>query len=208
MIAKSLSEMVVWCALRLVAGGLFRVRVFGAVPSSGPVLLVSNHVTHLDAFLIGACFERVVRFLVWKPYYDSLLFGWGLRMAHSIPIWASPRYAAEAIARARVELERGEIVCIFAEGSISRTGKLLPFKRGLEAIGRDLQAPIVPVHLGGLWESVFSFNGGRFLRKLPRHLRHPVVISFGPAMPSVSTAHEVQQVVDQLRAGTPQTVVL
>ncbi|HLY19575.1 MAG TPA: 1-acyl-sn-glycerol-3-phosphate acyltransferase [Bryobacteraceae bacterium] len=201
MIAARLSELLVGTTFRLVTRALFRVRVLGRehAPTDGPALLVSNHLTHLDAFLIGACFEPLVRFLVWQPYYELKLLTWGFRLAQAIPIWERPHSAAEAIGRARRELERGHIICIFAEGSISRTGDLLPFKRGLEAIARDLNAPIVPVHLAGLWESMFSFKGGRFLGKRPRRWRHPVVISFGPPMPASSTAHEVRQAVEQLR---------
>jgi acyl-[acyl-carrier-protein]-phospholipid O-acyltransferase/long-chain-fatty-acid--[acyl-carrier-protein] ligase len=184
MMAARLADLLVGFAFRLVARPLFRIRILGReyIPSRGPALLVSNHLTHLDAFLIGACLGPVVRFLVWKPYYDHKLWNWGLRLAKAIPIWTSPRSAARAIERARGELECGHILCIFAEGSISRTGELLPFKRGLEAIVRGMDAPIVPVHLGGLWESIFSFRGGRFFWKRPLHLRQPVVISFGPAM--------------------------
>lgn len=200
MIEGGLSEALVRLAFRAVTQALFRVRALGRehAPSHGPALLVANHLTHLDAFLIGSCFEPVVRFLVWKPYYDHPLMTWGLRLAKAVPIWTTPHGAANAIRRARGELERGHIICIFAEGSISRTGDLLPFKRGLEAIARDLDAPIVPVHLDGLWESVFSFEGGRFFWKWPRRLRHPVVISFGPPMPASSTAQDVRQAVQQL----------
>ena len=200
MIVEKLSDLLVRLAFRLVARPLFRVRILGRehIPPRGPALLVSNHLTYLDAFLIGSCLWPVVRFLVWKPYYDHKLLTWGLRLAKAIPIWTSPRSAAQAIERARGELERGHILCIFAEGSISRTGNLLPFKRGLEAIVRGLDVPIIPVHLGGLWESVFSFEGGRFFWKRPRYLRHPVVISFGAPMPASSTASEVRQAVEQL----------
>jgi acyl-[acyl-carrier-protein]-phospholipid O-acyltransferase/long-chain-fatty-acid--[acyl-carrier-protein] ligase len=200
MIAARLSGLLVGFTFRLVARPLFRIRILGRehIPSRGPALLVSNHLTHLDAFLIGACIGPVVRFLVWKPYYDCKLLSWGLRMAKAIPIWTSPRSAADAIERARGELERGHILCIFAEGTISRTGTLLPFKRGLEAIARGPGAPIIPVHLGGLWESVFSFEGGRFLWKRPRYFRHPVVISFGAPMSASSTACEVRHAVEQL----------
>jgi acyl-[acyl-carrier-protein]-phospholipid O-acyltransferase / long-chain-fatty-acid--[acyl-carrier-protein] ligase len=119
-------------------------------------------------------------------------------MARAIPVCTMPFSAALAIRRARRELERGGVVCIFAEGSISRTGDLLPFQRGVEAIARDFDIPIVPVHLHGLWESVFSFEGGRFFWKWPRCLRHPVVISFGPALPASSTASEVREAVERL----------
>jgi acyl-[acyl-carrier-protein]-phospholipid O-acyltransferase / long-chain-fatty-acid--[acyl-carrier-protein] ligase len=200
MMATRLSDILVACAFRLVTWPLFRIRILGRehIPSRGPALLVSNHLTYLDAFLIGACLGPVVRFLVWKPYYDHKVLNWGLRIAKAIPIGTGPRSAAQAIKGARAELQRGHVLCIFAEGSISRTGELLPFKRGLEAILRGADAPVIPVHLGGLWGSVFSFKGGRFLWKRPRHLRHPVVVSFGPPLPATATAAEARQAVERL----------
>jgi len=197
-----LSDSLVRFGLRLVARPLFRIRILGRehIPPRGPALLVSNHLTYLDGFLIGSCLRPVVRFLVWKPYYDHKLLTWGFRLAGAIPIWTKPHTAGHAIVRARGELARGHVVCIFAEGSISRTGNLLPFQRGLEAIVRGLDVPVIPVHLGGLWESVFSFRGGRFFWKRPRTLRQPVVISFGAPMPPSSTAYEVQQTVGRLAA--------
>jgi acyl-[acyl-carrier-protein]-phospholipid O-acyltransferase/long-chain-fatty-acid--[acyl-carrier-protein] ligase len=195
-----LRDGVVGFVFRLVAHALFRVRIEGVeqIPSRGPALLVANHLTYLDAFLIGSCLKPVVRFLVWKPYYEHPVLNPGFRLARSIPVCTRPRGAAEGIWRARAELRRGEIVCIFAEGAISRTGRLQEFKRGLEGIARDLEIPIVPVYLSGLWESVFSCKRGRFFWKHTRHLRHPVAILFGPPMPPSSAAHEVQRAMEKL----------
>jgi len=195
-----IADLLVSLTFRLVAWPLFRIRVAGKqhIPTRGPALLVSNHLTYLDAFLIGACVQPVVRFLVWKPYFDHKLLTWGLRMARAIPIWTGHRSTAYAIERAREELARGHILCIFAEGSISRTGELLPFKRGLESMVRGLDVRVIPVHLGGLWESVFSFEGGRFFWKRPRYFRHPVVISFGAPMPPSSTATDARDAVERL----------
>jgi acyl-[acyl-carrier-protein]-phospholipid O-acyltransferase/long-chain-fatty-acid--[acyl-carrier-protein] ligase len=185
-----LSDFIVRYAFRLVARPLFRIRILGAehIPEHGPALLVSNHLTYLDAFLIGACLDPVVRFLVWKPYYEHKFLTWGFRLAKAIPIWTRPHSGAYAIKRARAELARGHVICIFAEGSISRTGNLLPFQRGLEAIVRDLDVPVIPVHL--------SFKGGTGFRLWT--LRHPVVVSFGSPMPPSSRAHEVRQAVSRL----------
>ena len=189
-----LSDLPVWLAFRLVARALFRIRVVGKenIPLRGPALLVSNHLTYADAFLIGACLKPVVRFLAWKPYYDHRLLNWGFRIGKTIPIGEDLQSAAHAIERARRELEDGHVLGIFAEGSMSRTGKLLPFKRGLEAIARSVDAPIIPVHLGGL--------GGELLGKRLRGLRRPVVVSFGPPMPASTTAAEARQAVAQLGA--------
>jgi acyl-[acyl-carrier-protein]-phospholipid O-acyltransferase/long-chain-fatty-acid--[acyl-carrier-protein] ligase len=186
---------------------LFRIRILGSehIPSHGPAMLVSNHLTYLDGFLIGSCLRPVLRFLVWKPYYDHKLLTWGFRLAKAIPVWTKPHSAGQAIRRARAALARGQVLCVFAEGSISRTGDLLPFQRGLEAVVRGLDVPVIPVHLGGLWESVYSFEGGRCFWKRPRTLRQPVVISFGAPMPPSSTAWEVEQAVVRLSRTSSST---
>jgi acyl-[acyl-carrier-protein]-phospholipid O-acyltransferase/long-chain-fatty-acid--[acyl-carrier-protein] ligase len=203
MTTTRISEWVIRSVVRLVARSLFRVRILGKehIPSPGPALLVPNHLTYFDGFLIGSCLDRVARFLVWKPYYDHKLLGWGFRLAKAIPIWTKPHGGAQAIQRARKALDQGHVVCIFAEGSISRNGDLLPFQRGLEAIVRGLDVPVIPVHLGGLWGSLFSLNGDGFSWKHVRTLRQPAVISFGVPMPPSSKAHEVRQAVQQLGAG-------
>ena len=97
----------------------------------------------------------------------------------------SLRDASEAI-------QAGEVVCIFAEGQITRIGQLLPFRRGFERIMRGVDAPIVPVNLDGVWGSIFSYEKGRFLWKLPRRIPYPVTVSFGKPMPPTSTPFEVR----------------
>jgi acyl-[acyl-carrier-protein]-phospholipid O-acyltransferase/long-chain-fatty-acid--[acyl-carrier-protein] ligase len=98
-------------------------------------------------------------------------------------------------------LREDEIVCIFAEGQITRTGQLLPFRRGLERIMKDVDAPIIPVNLDGVWGSIFSFERGRFLWKLPRRMAHRITVSFGKPMPPTSTSIEVRAAVQELNAG-------
>src|SRR4029079_5934455 len=97
-----------------------------------------------------------------------------------------------AVRGAGRELEAGHVVCIFAEGAISRTGNLLPFKRGLEKIVEGLDVPIVPVYLDRVWGSVFSFERGRFLWKRPRRVPYPVTIAFGAPLPATTSAAEAR----------------
>ncbi len=182
---------------------IFRIRIVGHenVPFRGPALLVSNHMSHVDGFLIGACVQRFIRFMVWKPYYDLKPLNWFFRKTRAIPVGTSnPREAVEAIRAARKELQAGHVVCIFAEGAISRTGNLLPFKRGLEKIVTGLDVPVVPVHLDRLWGSIFSFEGGRFFWKWPKRIPYPVTVSFGAPMPSGVSAQEVRQAIQELSA--------
>ena len=79
----------------------------------------------------------------------------------------------QALRTASEAIQNGEVVCIFAEGQITRIGHLLPFRRGFERIMKDVEAPIIPVALDGVWGSIFSFEKGRFLWKLPRRIPYP-----------------------------------
>src|SRR5581483_7533087 len=135
--------------LWLLTHSVFRIRVAGQenVPFRGPALLVSTHVSHIDGILINACLERFIRFLIWKPYFQMKTWAWFLRRIYAIPIANGRRDAVEAIRAARQALQDGHVVCIFAEGAVSRTGNMLPFKRGMEKIVEGLDVPIVPVHL-------------------------------------------------------------
>jgi acyl-[acyl-carrier-protein]-phospholipid O-acyltransferase/long-chain-fatty-acid--[acyl-carrier-protein] ligase len=202
---ESIIDRLARLACQMVAGVFFRDKIVGQenVPVRGPALLVANHVTFLDGFLIGACLPRLVRFLVWKPYFKIQPLEWFFRRIHAIPVGTDTRSEVlDAIRGARNALREGHTVCIFAEGSITRTGELLPFKRGLEKIVEGLDVPIVPMHLDGLWGSPFSLAGGRIALKMASQLRAPVTISFGAWMPPASTADQVRQAIQDLgRAG-------
>ena len=86
-----------------------------------------------------------------------------------IPISSTlrPRDMIHSLRSATEAIENGEVVCIFAEGQITRIGQLLPFRRGFERIMKGVDAPIIPVSLDGVWGSIFSYAQGRFFWKLP-----------------------------------------
>lgn len=180
---------------------VYRIRLVGQehVPLRGPALLVCNHVSFVDGFLVGACVQRFIRFMVYKGFYDQKLCHWLFRLTHAIPIAGGDPSAVQAsLAQARQALQDGHVVCIFAEGAISRTGNLLPFKRGFERIMQGLDIPIIPVHLDRVWGSIFSFQDRRFGWKWPRQLPYPVTVSFGAPLPSSTTAAQVRQAIMEL----------
>ena len=179
--------------LWLLTHTIYRIRIEGQehVPSRGPALLVCNHLSHVDGAFVGASIQRFVRYLVYKPYYEHWAVNPLLRMLHAIPVGGG-RDAIAAIEAARTELQNGHVVCIFAEGAISRTGNLLPFKRGLEKIVSGLDVPIVPVYLDRVWGSIFSFKGGRFFWKVPARFPYPVTVSFGAPLPPTTPAANVR----------------
>jgi acyl-[acyl-carrier-protein]-phospholipid O-acyltransferase/long-chain-fatty-acid--[acyl-carrier-protein] ligase len=186
-----LARIAVWILTHTV----YRITAVGAtnVPPTGPALLVANHVSMIDGGLIAACLGRMPRFLVYGPYLRRPLVRLLLRPAHAIPIAAGdPKGIAAAIEAARAELLAGHLVCIFAEGAISRTGNLLPFRRGFERIVAGLDIPIVPVYLDRVWGSIFSFKRRRFIWKLPERLPYPVTVAFGRPLPATSSAQTVR----------------
>ena len=188
--------------VRCLVAALYRVRVLGSghVPAQGGALLVSNHVSLMDGFLAGwAARHRHVRFMIWRPYYDHWAFRGVLRALRTIPVdLGGPRAMTAAMQAARRELEAGHVVCIFAEGSVTRTGNLLPFKRGMEKIVAGLDVPVIPVHLDRVWHSIFSFAGGQFFGKTPRRWPYPVTVSFGAPLPKPVTAWAARQAVEEL----------
>ncbi len=141
------------------------------VPLNGPALLVANHLSFIDGLLVGSCVQRFVRFMVYAPFFKMPLLGKLFTLMRAIPTGGGgARGALGAIKRAREELQAGHVVCIFAEGAISRTGNMLPFKRGFEKIVDGLDVPVIPVHLDQVWGSIFSFKDGKFFWKWPVRL--------------------------------------
>jgi acyl-[acyl-carrier-protein]-phospholipid O-acyltransferase/long-chain-fatty-acid--[acyl-carrier-protein] ligase len=191
--------------LRAAVRTIYRVRLVGAgnVPESGPALVVANHLSYVDGLLLGASVKRRVSFFAYAPFFRKPVIGPALRRLDAIPVAGGhPRQVAEAIARARRELRRGRVVGLFAEGAVSRTGNLLPFRRGLERIVEGLDVPVVPVHLGRVWGSVFSFERGRFFWKRPRRIPYPVTVAIGRSLPPTARAEEVRAAVQELGSDT------
>ena len=183
---------------------LYRLRAHGFenIPATGPALLVSNHVSYIDAFLILSAQKRKIRFLVWAPFLNLYGLRWLLRFANVIPIngAAGPRAIIQALRAASDSLAQGEVVCIFAEGGITRTGFLLPFQRGFEQIVKKSPVPIVPVCIDHVWGSIFSYQSGRFFWKWPRRIPYVVHVSFAVPLPPTADAFQVRQAIQRLSA--------
>jgi acyl-[acyl-carrier-protein]-phospholipid O-acyltransferase / long-chain-fatty-acid--[acyl-carrier-protein] ligase len=183
---------------------VYRVKVLGRdnFPDKTGALLVCNHMSFVDALLLIASTDRPIRFLMYKGIYDNKFIKPFARAMKAIPISSEqrPRDMIRSLRTASEALRQDDIVCIFAEGQITRTGQLLPFRRGLERIVKGIEAPIIPVNLDGVWGSIFSFERGRFLWKMPQRIPYPVTVSFGQPMPPTSTAIQVRRAVQDLQA--------
>ncbi|HXW55198.1 MAG TPA: acyl-[ACP]--phospholipid O-acyltransferase [Candidatus Cybelea sp.] len=199
LLPDSLLRLVLW----ILTHSLYRIRVEGRdnIPETGGALFVSNHLSLVDAMLLIASTDRPIRFLMFKGIYDLPYIKPFAKIIRAIPISSElrPREMLQSLREATNAIRSGEVVCIFAEGQITRIGQLLPFRRGMERIMKGAQAPIVPVNLHGVWGSIFSFERGRFLWKVPRSIPYPVTVSFGAPMPPTATPFEVRRAVQNLQ---------
>ncbi|HYP17322.1 MAG TPA: AMP-binding protein [Opitutus sp.] len=167
----------------LVARMLYRVRCSGTehVPPAGGALLIANHLSYVDVIVLQLASPRRIRFVGYQGLRANPFFDRCLRLSGTIAITA--RHPTQGIKEAVRALRAGELVCVFPEGYISRTGQLMDLKRGFEVMARQANVPVVPAAIDGLWGSVFSFAGNKYLWKSPRLKPTPVFVAFGPPLP-------------------------
>ena len=156
----------------------YRVTTIGLenLPDGG-FLLVPNHISWVDALVLQLACPRPIRYVIDQEYYYKPILHPFLRALGCIPI--NIRHSHQAVRAAAEKIAEGEIVCVFPEGQLERTGTLLRLQRGFELIARHANAQVVPVWLDQLWGSIFSFQGGRFFTKFPKRIPYPVTIAFG-----------------------------
>jgi acyl-[acyl-carrier-protein]-phospholipid O-acyltransferase / long-chain-fatty-acid--[acyl-carrier-protein] ligase len=188
--------------------GVYRLEVYGRdnLPRHGGALLVPNHITWIDGILLMLTSSRPIRMIAWAPNIESRR--WIQRLANLfgvIPIDPhKPKKIVMAFRSAREALRKGDLVCIFPEGGLTRTGQVQAFKPGLMKILEGADAPVVPVYLDGLWGSIFSFKGEKFFWKWPERLPYPVSIHFGLPIHHADDVFAIRQAVLELGAKATQ----
>ncbi|HEX5010373.1 MAG TPA: MFS transporter, partial [Planctomycetota bacterium] len=198
LLPEAFLRLVAW----LLAHSAYRIRVLHGerIPEKGGALLVANHVSWVDWLILSVITRRKIRFLIQRQYYEWRPIHWLLEMAGCIPVASgdTAETVAESLAKAGEQLEQGHVVGIFAEGTITRTGQMQTIRRGYQRIVLGHGVPIIPIYLDGLWGSVFSHEGGRFLRHLPRHLPYPVTVVVGEPLPARAEPWHIRAALQRL----------
>jgi 1-acyl-sn-glycerol-3-phosphate acyltransferase len=199
--------LLLWNLLYILLKVLYRFSYTDAVqiPVRGPALVVSNHGSLADGFLVGSLTRRFLRFLVYKPYFDHPVSAWMLRTLHCIPMaqGSARREIVESLQAARAELNAGHLVCIFAEGGVTRTGHFMPLQKGFTRVVSGLDVPIIPVHIDGLWGTLFSFSWQRMVWKWPRFSGDRALqIRVGAPLPASSRPIDVWLAIKDLECET------
>ncbi|MES2439124.1 MAG: 1-acyl-sn-glycerol-3-phosphate acyltransferase [Verrucomicrobiota bacterium] len=147
------------------------------IPAKGGALLLPNHVTFADGFFITVASPRPVRFVMDEAFVTNPAIRIFTRIFNTVTIRRDqPR---EAIRITIEALKNGDLVCLFPEGQLTRTGTLSELRRGFELIAKKAGHPLIPLWIDGSWGSIFSFERGSFFRKLPYHLPYGMTVAFG-----------------------------
>ncbi len=179
---------------------IYKVKVLhqNRFPKKGGVLMVCNHVSYIDAFILSVASPRPIQFLLFDEFFDHPWTGRAVRFFDAIPI--SRNRAKDGIRVAVKALKDGEVVCVFPEGQLTRTGAMNEWMRGFEMIARKAKCPVLPMAMDGVWGSIFSFERNRFIFKKPYSLPYRVRVNVGELIPSEKlNRDEVRRAVEALR---------
>jgi len=189
-------EYIVRLVMLFVTRIVYRLRLRGEmnIPTDGAAILVANHVSFVDAIILGVCSPRPMVFIMDHRIFKTPGMGWFFRAMKAIPIAPQkedPEAYERAFERARAVLREGELLCLFPEGAITRDGSLQPFKAGIMKILADVPVPVIPAALHNLWGSSFSrIDGAALARPLRRGLFNPVGLVVGEAIPPEQVSPE------------------
>ncbi|MBK3474103.1 MFS transporter [Pseudomonas carnis] len=201
-IFKIVPEFTMRFMIWLLSHSMYRVehRNLQAIPDEGAALLVCNHVSFVDALLIGGAVRRPIRFVMYYKIYRLPVLNFIFRTAGTIPIAGRHediQIYEQAFARIAQYLKDGELVCIFPEGKLTADGEMNEFRGGVTRILEETPVPVIPMALQGLWGSFFSRdpNKGLFHRIWSR----VVLVAGEPVAVEAATPEQLQAVVGGLR---------
>ncbi|HEY4831462.1 MAG TPA: MFS transporter, partial [Waddliaceae bacterium] len=178
----------------------YRIRTIGTehIPKKGPALIVSNHMTIVDALFVLATAGRPVRFLMKENFYNKWWIYPIAKIMQAIPYSGNAPDQNIGIEQARECLEKGCLVCIFPEGQVSKTKMLLPFSQDIETLMAGRRCPIIPMHLDLVWGGALSFEGARYFTKIPHQIPYPLTVTFGNPLPPETSVCKIRQTIQEL----------
>jgi 1-acyl-sn-glycerol-3-phosphate acyltransferase len=182
--------------MRLLYRLLGRLRVEGVenLPRSGAVILAPNHVSAADWPAVGVASPRPLWFMAKAELFSIPVLGALIRICRAFPVQRESADRA-AIRMTEALLARGEAVVIFPEGRVSEDACLQPLKPGVALVALRAGATVVPVGLLGT-QRLLPYG-----RNVPRPVREPVIVRFGPPLP-------MDDLRDEKRPGGPSRAAL
>jgi 1-acyl-sn-glycerol-3-phosphate acyltransferase len=189
---------------------LYRVRTEGLenVPDEGAAIIAPNHVSFVDALIIGGTVRRPIRFVMYHKIFRIPVLNFLFRTARTIPIAPAKEDAAlleKAYAEIESALKNGELIGIFPEGGLTPDGEIQTFKPGIEKMLANAPVPVIPMAVRGLWLSMWSRRDSTMGRsRLPRRFRARIELIAGPPLDGATMkVAELEAKVRELRGDAP-----
>ncbi|MGA9703598.1 MFS transporter [Pseudomonas sp.] len=201
-IFKIVPEFTMRFMIWLLSHSMYRVehRNLQLIPDEGAALLVCNHVSFVDALLIGGAVRRPIRFVMYYKIYRLPVLNFIFRTAGAIPIAGRNediQIYEKAFTRIAQYLKDGELVCIFPEGKLTADGEMNEFRGGVTRILEETPVPVIPMALQGLWGSFFSRDPSKGL--FHRIWSRVVLVAGEPVTVEAATPAQLQEQVAVLR---------
>ena len=117
------------------------------IPQKTNFIIVANHASYLDAMVIMAAVPEKIYCLALRFLYKTFLIGWFLQKVEALPVGSSSKKAVYL-------LKHNKNVGLFPEGGISRTGRLMEFRRGTALLAYKTGRPVVPCAICGTHEAL------------------------------------------------------
>lgn len=205
LIPEFLMRFLIWILINTI----YRVKKTGLenVPGEGACVVVCNHVSYVDALIIGGTVRRPIRFVMYHKIFKVPVLSFIFRTAKAIPIAGhkeDPELLNEAMYTIAEALDQGEVVCIFPEGKLTSDGDMNEFKSGIDRIIEKTPVPVVPMALQGLWHSLFSRKKvNKFIDRLKRLRTKVTLVVAEPISPDEANKEHLYTVVKELRDDKP-----
>ena len=185
---------------------LYNVKVRGEenIPDNGPAILVANHVSFVDHLLITTSTSRYVHFMMHKSFYRYPALKPIVKWADFIEVPdRGSRELRAFFEEVRDVLREGHIVCVFPEGGITRNGIMRNFRKGLKSmVPPGIDVPVIPVRLGMVWGSIFSYYFGKIKLRIPNQVPHPATVTIGEPMSYKTSSYMMRLRLSELAAET------
>lgn len=181
--------------------GIYTLRADGLenIPKTGPFVLVANHCSYFDAFILATALPYVVAqqvfYLGFEWFFRGPILAWWARGVRVIPVDMDNFLVRALQASARI-LRDGKVLCLFPEGERSADGQVRPFRKGTGILVRELGVPVLPAYITGAFE---AWPRGRAWPRV-----HPLRVRFG----TVASPAELLEGDGPRGADEAETVVL
>ncbi|BBM88193.1 MFS transporter [Candidatus Uabimicrobium amorphum] len=200
--AATIPDQILRIIILEIVNTLYKVRAINKKNQPKRGMVVSNHLSYFDPFVLGSTFEKMLSYLMFRSFYEMPGTTWVWKKLNCIPVSGgdSAEKKQESLDIAHKFIADDGVVCIFPEGKLWRTGNLLPFKSGFQKIVAGVDCQVVPVYLDGLWGSQFSYERGTFFFKKPIKFSDSINVIFGEPLPSTVDAFTARSKVMELSA--------